>query len=147
MTDMLSKSARLRSLLFENASALFVGVHNALGAQIGEECGFQGIWASGLELSAAAGLPDAGLLSTSDMLAAATQMDRATGLPVLCDCDDGFGSIYNVMHMVKEYEAAGIAGVCLEDGTRPKRNSLGIELPKMCPPEEFAAKIAAAKAT
>ena len=41
----------------------------------------------------------------------------------MADCDSGFGNAVNVIRTVREYEAAGIAGICIEDNIFPKRCS------------------------
>ena len=141
-----SKSALLRNLLEREGPILTIGAHNGLGARMAQEAGFDAIWASGLELSAAAGLPDASLLSMRDFLDGAIEMDRASSLPVICDCDTGFGNAINVIHAVRSYEAAGLAGVCFEDKVFPKLNSFVRGRQKLVSIEEFQGKIEAAKA-
>ena len=51
-------------------------------------------------------------------------LDRATDLPVIVDCDNGFGGLNNVVRTLVEFEAAGLAAICIEDNLFPKRNSL-----------------------
>jgi phosphoenolpyruvate phosphomutase len=51
-------------------------------------------------------------------------MVEACKIPVIADCDTGYGDANNVRHIVKKYENAGIAGICIEDKTFPKQNSL-----------------------
>ena len=67
-------------------------------------------------------------------------------IPVIADCDTGYGGPSNVMHMVKKYENAGVAAICIEDKTFPKQNSLlknGNN--ELISEQEFVAKIIAAK--
>ena len=67
-------------------------------------------------------------------------------IPVIADCDTGYGGPNNVSHMVKKYESAGIAAICIEDKTFPKQNSL-LENGQndLISEKEFVAKIIAAK--
>lgn len=58
-----------------------------------------------------------------EFLAATQVMDEASQLPVIADCDTGFGDANAVRRMMSAYERAGIAAVCIEDKTFPKRNS------------------------
>ena len=69
-------------------------------------------------------MPDAGIISMAEHLAATSEINRASRLPVVADVDDGFGDVVNVVRVVQEYEAAGVAAICLEDNQQPKRNSL-----------------------
>lgn len=141
-----AKTTTLRRQLGGPAITRVVGVNDGLSAMLAEKHGFGGLWASGLAISAAHGVPDASILTMTEFLAAAHVIDQASDLPVLADCDTGFGDVNVVRRMVREYERAGIAGVCIEDKEFPKRNSFsgGQEL---ADPDEFAAKIRAAKLT
>ena len=118
--------------------------HNPLSAILVEEAGFPVIWASGLELSASRGVPDANVLTMADVLESTRQMAAAVEIPVLADCDSGFGDIGNVIEMVKQFESAGVAGVCIEDKTFPKLNSFAAGSQEMVAKEAMAAKILAA---
>jgi methylisocitrate lyase len=91
------------------------------------------------------GLPDVGLLSFTEMLEHARHVVAATSLPVLCDIDTGFGGEANVRRTIAEYEAAGAAGVHIEDQTFPKRcgQTAGASLVDVA---EMQRKIDAAKA-
>jgi len=82
----------------------------------------------------------------TEFLAVANNMNEACKIPVIADCDTGFGGPSNVSHMVKKYESSGIAAVCIEDKTFPKQNSLlenGTQ--KLLSEKDFVAKILAAK--
>src|SRR3989344_7755635 len=87
-----------------------VGAHDGLGAQLIERHGFDGVWASGLELSASFGVPDANILTMTQYLERAQEMNTASNLPVFADVDTGYGNSSNVHYLVQQYEAAGIAG-------------------------------------
>lgn len=144
----MSKTKKLRNLLTTNRPILVIGAHNGLTSVLGEEAGFDAIWASGFEISAAHATPDANILTMAENLAVAKNMNDSVGIPVIADCDNGYGNAINVMRMVEEYEKAGIAAVCIEDNVFPKRcsfySSVKRELESV---EEFAGKIRAAKRT
>ena len=139
----MSKAAALRAAL-QRPPVRVVGVHDGLGARLAEEAGFDAVWASGLEISTAAGVPDANILTMTELLAAAVQIDQATSLPVVADCDTGFGNSNNVLHMVRRYESAGIAAVCMEDKRFPKVNSFVPGRQELAPVGEFVGKLLAA---
>lgn len=122
-----------------------MGARDALEAKLIEEAGFDFVWSSSLGISAAYGVPDASLVSMTQYLQAARAMREQVSIPILADCDTGYGNERNASYAVKLFEEAGIAGVCFEDKSFPKENSL---LPdgrqNLEPKEEFARKVEAA---
>jgi phosphoenolpyruvate phosphomutase len=136
----------LGRLLSEDRVHLVAGAHDALGARLAERHGFDAVWAGGLGISAAHGVPDDSILTMTEFLEAAIVMSEACGLPVVADCDTGFGGLDQVRRMAQKYEAGGIAGVCIEDKVFPKHNSLGDGQQELEPIESFCEKVAAAKA-
>jgi phosphoenolpyruvate phosphomutase len=141
-----NQARRLRKLFSEPGVIRLIGAHNGLGAALGERCGFEGIWSSGFEISTSHAVPDASILTMSDFLAAAQSMVDAVSVPVVTDCDTGYGNSSNVMRMVRKFEAAGVAAVCIEDKLFPKVNSLlsgGRQELASIP--EFVGKLVAAK--
>ena len=141
-----NKFKNLRNL-FKKKLVRIVGAHDGLGAKLIGESGFDGVWASGLEISASYGLPDANILTMSEYLERAIEMNEATSLPVIADCDTGYGNVNNVIHMVEKYEKAGIAAVCIEDKLFPKVNSFVEGRQDLADIEEFCGKIRAVKNT
>lgn len=143
------KQRILRELLNSDKLIRVMGAHNGLSAQLAEQAGFDAIWASGLEISATHSVPDANILTMTENLQAAITMNQATSIPIICDCDSGYGNVNNVIRMVKEYERNGMAGICMEDKQFPKLNSFieGEGAQKLTPIQEFAGKIRAAKDT
>ncbi|GGO82106.1 isocitrate lyase/phosphoenolpyruvate mutase family protein [Wenjunlia tyrosinilytica] len=139
----MSKAARLRALLERKETARIVGSRDALTALLVEEAGFDGLWASSFEISASRALPDLGLLTMAELLEASSHVNEATSLPLLADCDTGFGGRINVVRTVQQFEAAGVAGVCFEDKVFPKRNSFLLGGQNLEEAEEFAGRIEA----
>ena len=126
-----------------------VGAHDALTARLVGSYGFDAVWISGFGVATMAhALPDLNLTTMTETLEAAVRGDRATDLPVVADCDNGFGGLTNLVRTVMEYERAGIAAICVEDNLFPKRNSLyhGESKRDLIPLEEQARRIRAAKA-
>ncbi len=122
------------------------GAHDAFGAKLAVQAGFDAIWSSGFEISAAHGVPDASILTMSDYLAAAQGIaDGVTPVPVIADCDTGYGNSNNVIRMVRQFEAAGVAAVCIEDKQYPKTNSFIDGKQHLAPIAEFVGKLLAAK--
>jgi len=139
------KSVMLRRMFAEDKLIRVVGAHDGLSARLVERNGYDGVWASGLEISTSYAVPDAGILTMTQFLERAIEMNDATTIPVIADCDTGFGNSNNVIHMVKQYEAAGIAAVCIEDKMFPKVNSFIPGRQELATVAEFVGKIMAAK--
>ena len=137
-----SVTAQLRALLRRPGPALVLGAHDALSAKLAEEAGFDAIWGSGFGISAVSALPDANILTMSETLDAVQRMVEAVHIPVIADCDNGFGNAINVIRTVAQYERAGVAGLCIEDNIFPKRCSFyaGVQR-ELVPVEEHALKI------
>ncbi len=121
------------------------GTFNPLVARMAERMGFRAAYLSGAALSASTGVPDVGLLSLTEFVEAARALVAATTLPILCDADTGFGEALNVERTVHQFEAAGVAGIHLEDQVLPKRCG-HLSGKGLVSPQEMAAKIRAAVA-
>ena len=100
------------------------GAFDAMSAKLVETHGFDAIWAGSFAISATHALPDASIMTMTEFLHVATSMVDACKIPVIADCDTGFGGPSNVSHMVKKYENAGVAAISIEDKVFPKQNSL-----------------------
>lgn len=147
-TRVITKARKLRELMARPGPIVIIGAHNGLSGKIGEEAGFEGLWASGFEISASYAMPDANILTMAENLQAARMMNDVTKVPVVADCDNGYGNAINVIRCIEEYERAGIAAICIEDNIFPKRCSFyaGVKR-ELSDVEEHAGKIRAAKAT
>ncbi|PRD43678.1 phosphoenolpyruvate phosphomutase [Phyllobacterium phragmitis] len=122
-----------------------MATHSPLSAVLAEEAGFDGLWASGFELSALYGVPDMSLISMTQHLDMLRAIAGRSSLPIVADIDTGYGNAINVIHAIGEYERAGASAVVIEDKTFPKVTSLvdggRQELLRV---EEFQGKIEAA---
>ena len=136
----------LYSKLKEKQILKVAGAFDAMSAKLVELNNFDAVWAGSFAISATHALPDASILTMTEFLSVASNMTDACSIPVIADCDTGFGGPSNVSHMVKKYENAGIAAVSIEDKTFPKQNSLledGNQ--QLLSEKDFVAKILAAK--
>jgi 2-methylisocitrate lyase-like PEP mutase family enzyme len=114
--------ARLRELLAGEDPVVAPGAYDALSARLVEAAGFPAVYMTGFGVTASLiGRPDVGLLTMTEMVQAARRICSAVGVPVIADADTGYGNALNVIRTVKEYEAAGVAGIHLEDQVAPKR--------------------------
>jgi methylisocitrate lyase len=139
-----SPGRRLRQL-WEQQAIPVPGVFDALVARMAERLGYQAIYLSGAALSAGLALPDVGLVAVSEFVAAARSITLATSLPLVCDADTGFGEALNVERTVRLFEAAGVAGIHLEDQQLPKRCG-HLSGKHLVEPEAMAARLRAAVA-
>jgi len=140
-----SRAAQLRALLYAPELSFLMEAHDGLSARIVEESGFKGIWASGLAISAALGVPDNNEASWTQVAEVLEFMADATTVPILVDGDTGYGNFNNMRRLVKKLCQRGIAGVCIEDKQFPKINSFLGEGQPLADIGEFAGKIKAGK--
>jgi len=141
----MSQAENLVKLLGNQPIVKVCGAYDVMSAKLVELYGFDAIWAGSFAISAIHNVPDASILTMTEFFTAASNMAHACEIPVIADCDTGYGDATNVRYMVKKYENAGIAGICIEDKTFPKQNSLlegGNN--QLLSEKDFAAKIIAA---
>lgn len=144
----MTSAKRLREKLAAGRLLHVMAAHSPLSARLVEEAAFDGIWASGFELSALFGLPDVSLITMTQHLEMVRAMAGQSSLPVVADIDTGFGNAVNVVYAVAQYERAGAAAVVIEDKTFPKVTSLVADgRQELVRIEEFQGKIEAACAT
>jgi phosphoenolpyruvate phosphomutase len=146
MSTPATKTARLRQLLEDGQLHFLMEAHNGMSARIVEQAGFEGIWGSGLSISAALGVRDSNEASWTQVLEVVEFMSDATSIPILLDGDTGYGNFNNARRLIRKLEQRGVAGVCIEDKTFPKTNSfIKGERQALADPVEFAGKISAMK--
>lgn len=141
------QSTRLRGLLKAGPTLFVPGCFNAMSARVLENAGFPAIYMSGYGTSLSlTGLPDAGLVTLTEMVANARYIASAVDVPVIADADNGYGNAINVIRTVREFIGAGVAGIHLEDQVSPKRCG-HVAGRLVVPLEEAVGKMRAADAT
>lgn len=139
------KGRLLRDKMADTGLVHVMAAHSPLSARLAKEAGFDGIWASGFELSALYGLADVSLVSMTQHLEMLRAMADRVDLPIVADIDTGFGNAINVIHAVQQYERAGASAVVIEDKSFPKVTSLIADgRQDLLRIEEFQGKIEAA---
>jgi 2,3-dimethylmalate lyase len=118
-------------------------VYDALQARIAERVGFEAVYMTGFGTAAARGFPDLGLLTMTEMVENVRVIARSVKVPLICDADTGYGNPVNVWRTVREYEAAGAAGLHIEDQVWPKRCGF-LAGKQVIPIEEMVPKVRAA---
>ena len=136
--------ARLRELLDSGQTIVAPGAFDPLAARLVEEAGFPAVYMTGFGTSAALlGRADVGLLTMTEMAGNAGRIAACVDIPLIADADTGYGNPLNVIRTVGAYEAAGVAGLHIEDQVAPKKCG-HMEGKQVVPVREMAAKVAAA---
>lgn len=113
---------KLRHLLNSPGIIPSLGAHDVFTALIVEEAGFQSVFLGGFGASASLlGMPDLNLMTSTEMADTVRRMASRVRIPVIADGDTGHGDLHNVRRTVELFEAAGAAGILLEDQVMPKR--------------------------
>ncbi len=136
-------TAKLRRMLASGQMITAPFILNAMHAKIAESVGFGAVYMTGSGTAAERGFPDVGLLTMTEMVANAKYIADAVDIPVVCDADTGYGNPLNVQRTVREYEAAGVAAIHIEDQLFPKKCGF-FEGKQVIPQEEAVQKIRAA---
>jgi methylisocitrate lyase len=117
-----SMSAHLRQLIQQRGHLRMPCVYDGLTARLGQEAGFPALATSGNAVAASLlGLPDLGLLGLAENVQHAARLVNVLHVPLICDADTGYGGILNSVRTLREFEAAGVAGIYLEDQVFPKK--------------------------
>ena len=142
-----SPGARLRENIATGELIPFIGVYDVFSATMAGRH-FNNLFVSGFGFAASHyGLPDVGFITWTDIVAFVQRM--RTVLPahnLLVDIDDGYCDPEVACHVVSVLEAAGAAGVVLEDQKRPRRcgHFDGKQIMEL---DEYLAKLRAVLAT
>ena len=140
----MKKSTVLRQLFQGSEPFIGVGISLAIHAKMAERLGFEAVFISGANTSThILGLPDAGFITMSELVQNTRYVCDATTLPVLVDCDTGFGNAINVRRTVHDVIKAGAAGLFIEDQVAPKRCGF-VKGKEILPLEEAIGKYRAA---
>jgi carboxyvinyl-carboxyphosphonate phosphorylmutase len=133
----------LRAILSGSACVRPGSVHDAISIRIAEDIGFEvGMFGGSVASLAVLGDPDIALITLTELAEQMRRMSRAADLPVLVDADHGYGNAMNVRRTVQELEAAGAAGLTIEDTLLPQ--AYGQAKPQLIALEEGVGKMKAA---
>src|SRR5262252_3266982 len=133
---------KLRSILSGSACIRPGSVYDAISIRIAEDLGFDlGMFGGSVASLAVLGDPDIALITLTELAEQMRRMSRAAALPVLVDADHGYGNALNVRRTVQELEAAGAAGLTIEDTLLPQVH--GEAATQLISPEEGVGKMRA----
>ncbi|SMH47570.1 isocitrate lyase/PEP mutase family protein [Azospirillum agricola] len=143
----MSRGPEFRNRILARKTVWSAGAYDALSARFIEQAGFDALMTSGFGVSASfLGQPDAELYTMSENLTVVRNVVSAVKLPVIADIDTGYGNAINVMRTIREFEAAGVSAVIMEDQVAPKRCPICVGGVEVIPLDEGVAKIQAAVA-
>ena len=135
---------KLSSMIKSKKPLVIPGVYDAIGAKIAEKVGFDAMFQTGYGTSATLfGMPDYGFIGATETVDNARRISNAISVPLIVDSDTGYGNALSVWKLVKELEAAGAAGIFLEDQKWPKRCG-HMQGKEVIPQEEYTEKLSAA---
>ena len=98
------------------------GVFDMISTIVADRMGFPALYVTGYGVSAShLGLPDAGIMTYTDMETRVRRIAESSSTPVIADADTGYGGLLNVHHTVRGYEAAGVCAIQIEDQEYPKK--------------------------
>ena len=116
------KRQKLRARLAHGTLIVAPGIYDAYGARLVAQAGFDAVYMTGNGVSASVlGQPDVGMVDLTLCSRHAHYAAAAVDIPLICDADTGYGNAVNVRHTVREFEAAGVAAIHIEDQVLPKR--------------------------
>jgi 2-methylisocitrate lyase-like PEP mutase family enzyme len=119
---MIRRTTQLRKLIAAGGPGVVPGATDCFTARWIEEAGFPVVYVTGGgTANAYLGAPDIGLVTQNELSGQVERIADAVSVPVIADCDTGFGGIANVKRTVRMYERAGAAGLHIEDQVFPKR--------------------------
>jgi carboxyvinyl-carboxyphosphonate phosphorylmutase len=138
-----NRRVALRTILSGSACVRPASVYDAISIRIADDLGFPlGMFGGSVASLAILGDPDIALITLTELAEQMRRMARAAALPVLVDADHGYGNALNVRRTVQELEAAGCAGLTIEDTLLPQ--AYGEAKPQLISRQEGLGKIKAA---
>jgi oxaloacetate decarboxylase len=121
-----NRRQKFRSLIGGDRCIHPGSVHDPISARIAHDLGFEaGMFAGSVASMTVLGAPDLIVLTLSEFAGQARRIGRAAELPLMCDADHGYGNALSVMRTVEELEAAGVAGLSIEDTLLPQAFGAG----------------------
>ena len=144
LRDNINGSSKNFRKMLGNSFITIPGVYSGISALIAERVGFKSIYLSGSGIAGMMGLPDLSITTLDEVVREAGNITSISRLPLIVDCDTGFGEPLNVMRTVRLMERAGVAAIHIEDQELPKKCG-HLNGKKIVPAEDFIAKIRAAK--
>jgi 2-methylisocitrate lyase-like PEP mutase family enzyme len=136
----MKRTSRLRGLLRSGTFLQMPSVYDAIGARMVEAAGFEAAYVGGYVVGGKLAVSEP-LVTMTEQIDAAREVSQAIGIPVIADAGAGFGDPLHAMRTVREFVAAGVAGIHIEDQIYPKRAHYHADQVHEIPTEDFVQKI------
>ncbi len=140
-------TARLRDKINSGQTVTSIGAIDGFSARLVQQAGFDSVYIGSYATEASMfGKPDLAMMSKTDRLWMARNIAKAVDIPVICDAEEGWGTAINVMDAVQDFEAAGVAGIHLDDEQLPSKCPFLPNIPRnqLISTDEMCGKIEAA---
>jgi 2-methylisocitrate lyase-like PEP mutase family enzyme len=135
-----SARQQLRAMLQRGETIAAPGAYDPLSARVVQSLGFRAIYTGGYMTGAHTAITEP-LLTLTEQVDVAKRVVHTTDLPVITDAGAGYGDPLHVMRCVREFEAAGLAAIHIEDQVYPKRASYHKGLEHIVPMDEFVERM------
>ena len=138
----------LYRLFSGNDINIVLGVYDPLSAKLAELRGFKCLWVSGFCVSTSLFIPDENVITVEKYAEKVAEIKRVCNVPLIVDCDEGYGSIENSLDLFERLSQLGVEACCIEDNIFPKTNSFKEDKDgskAIVDPHEFAEKISILK--
>ena len=132
--------SELRKKLTSGQTIVAPGAYDPISARLVQSLGFDTIYTGGYMSGAHLAVTEP-LMTMTEQVDVASRVVKAVSLPVICDADAGYGEPVHAMHCVRTFEAAGVAGIHIEDQFFPKRASYHAGLEHLIPMDDFIEKM------
>jgi len=142
----LKHALTLAQAIARKDSLAVAGVYNPLSAKLAKDQGFEALYLSGAALSASLALPDLGVMTSDELIYAVRGILRASNMPLIVDCDTGYGEILNLMTLSRTLDDMGVAAIQIEDQIMPKKCG-HLNDKRLTTVEDMCRKIAACKSS
>jgi len=137
-------TSRIRKALKQDGCLIGPGVFDGISTQVAAKQGFDFLYLTGAGASGSfTGNPDLSVMTCTEFAQLARMMVHISPVPVIADADTGFGGPINIARTMSLYEAAGVAGLHIEDQTFPKRCGQ-LEGKHVVPLDEFLERVRSA---
>jgi 2-methylisocitrate lyase-like PEP mutase family enzyme len=140
-------TAKLQKIIDNGEMVVAIGAHDALSAVLVERAGFNAVYVGSYATEATfLGKPDLALMSKAERVMICRNIVKAVDVPVIADMEEGYGTAINVIDAVRDFEAAGLAGVHIDDQALPSKCPFlpGIPRNQLITVDEMCGKIRAA---
>lgn len=144
----MSKGLKLKEAFASQACVALPGCYDGFSAHVIEKLGFPGAFVGGFGLCGSTlGMPDMGLMTENEVVNRVRSLANCVEMPIICDIDTGYGGVLNVTKVIQDMEAAGVAGIQIEDQDIDAKHCSEMNLPiALVSAEEMQRKIRAAAA-